>query len=192
MIRNMSLNKKLKMNELFANCLPFDNTLKARIGGEPPVIIENEIPKEYNFYAVLNHPDKMGMMISVLINNEFDVLLENNIYPNISVRVLEHEYSEIGTRKDKCIEELGIYSISEYSTNNESEFLFIKAGGEPRLIQPKKYFFEKLLEDNYSFLLQIEEEGYFDGMDYVFMYGALYLYRHNTTNEIIAGFWQTS
>lgn len=38
--------------------------------------------------------------------------------------------------------------------------------------------------------LQIDEEGYFQGMEYVFMYGALYLYRHKVTGEIIAGFWQ--
>jgi hypothetical protein len=187
----MSLNK-LNMNELFAICLPYDNTLKARIGGEPPVIIENKIPDDYNFYAVVNHPDKKETMLSIMIHNNFDLLLENNIYPNISVKVIEHDYSDIGTRKDKSIAELGVYSISDYSAKNESDILFIKVGGEPRLIQPKSYFYEKLVNDNFSFFLQIEEEGYSEDMDYVFMYGGLYLYKHNVTNEVIAGFWQYS
>ncbi|WP_264530569.1 hypothetical protein [Flavobacterium sp. N502540] len=180
------------MNELYATCLIYDKTLEARIGGNPPKVIENDIPEDYNFYAVINHPEKQDKMLSIIIHNNFDVLLENNIYPDISVKVIEHEYSEIGDRKDKVIEDLGICSISNYSTENLSEFLFIKVGGEPRLIQPKSYFYEKLEKGGYSFFLQIEEEGYYDGMDYVFMYGALYLYKHNITGEIIAGFWQYS
>jgi hypothetical protein len=49
------------------------------------------------------------------------------------------------------------------------------------------------LENNsYSFFLQIDEEGYSDELDHVFMYGALYLYKHNITGKVIAGFWQCS
>jgi len=83
-------------------------------------------------------------------------------------------------------------SISDYSENQGNNFLFIKVFGEPRLIQPKSYYFEELGNKNYSFFLQIEEEGYIDNMDYVFMYGALYLYKHNETGQVIAGFWQCS
>ncbi|WP_160140092.1 hypothetical protein [Chryseobacterium sp. c4a] len=179
------------MKELFANCLPYNSDLKARMGGNPPEIIEDVIPENYNFYAVLNHPDKRDMMLSVLIYDNFDILLDKNIYPEIAVKVLEHKYSEMGTRADKSIPSLEVSSISDYS-ETESEFLFIKVGGEPRLIQPKKYFYEKLEEEDYFFFMQIEEEGYRDGLDYVFMYGALYLYKHKVTNEVIAGFWQYS
>ena len=39
----------------------------------------------------------------------------------------------------------------------------------------------------------IDEEGYIEGVfDDVFNFGALYLYKHNDTGEIIAGFWQCS
>jgi len=179
------------MKELFANCLPYNSNLKARMGGNPPEIIEGEIPYNYNFYAVLNHPDKSDKMLSILIYDNFDILLENNIYPEIAIKVYEHEYSDMGTRVNKSIPSLELSSISDYSESRD-EFLFIKAGGQPRLIQPKNYFYQKLEEDGYSFLLQIEEEGYRDGLDYVFMYGALYLYKHNITNEVIAGFWQYS
>ena len=80
-------------------------------------------------------------------------------------------------------------SISDYSENQENNFLFIKVLEEPRLIQPKSYYYKELENDNYSFFLQMEEEGYTDNMDYVFMYGALYLYRHNETGEVIAGYF---
>lgn len=180
------------MNDLYATCLIYDKTLKARMGGNPPKAIENNIPNDYNFYAVINHPEKQGKMLSIVIHNNFDVLLENNIYPNIFIKVIEHEHSEIGERTDIAIPQLGICSISNYTSDNTSEFLFIKMGKEPRLIQPKSYFYNKLEEDNYSFFLQIDEEGYPDNFEYVFAYGALYLYKHNVTGEIIAGFWQYS
>lgn len=121
------------MKELFASCLPYDNSLKARMGGNPPKIIENMIPDHFNFCAVSNHPEKNGIMLSILINDNFDILLENNIYPEIEVRVIEHEYSEIGTKADKSIQNLEMSSISDYSLENESDFLFIKVGGEPQL-----------------------------------------------------------
>ena len=88
--------------------------------------------------------------------------------------------------------DLSVNSISNYYYPQDSDFQFIKIGGEPRFIQPKYYYVEKLEEDGYSFYLQIDEEGYRDGMGCVFMYGALYLYKHNVTGEIIAGFWQCS
>lgn len=69
------------MKELFANCLPYDSNLKARMGGNPPLVIESIIPDDYNFYAVLNHPDKSDKMLSILLYNDFDILLKNNIYP---------------------------------------------------------------------------------------------------------------
>ena len=48
--------------------------------------------------------------------------------------------------------------------------------------------------DSISFL-QIDEDYYPDGVisgDYVLGYGAMYLYKHRKTNEIIVGFWQYS
>ena len=108
------------------------------------------------------------------------------------MKVIEHEYSEIGTCSEKSIKELSANSISDYYYPQDSDFQFIKIGGEPRFIQPKYYYLKKLEEDGYSFYLQIDEEGYRDGMNYIFMYGALYLYKHNVTSEIIAGFWQCS
>jgi len=178
------------MKEKFAKCLPYDNNLKGRIGGAPPKLIEKLILDQYVFYATLVHPEKDKIMISILIHKDFDILLENNIYPKIEVQVVEHEYSEEGN-SDKRHSELGKGSISEYE-DSQGKFLFIKVFGEPQFIQHKNYYFEDLEKDGYSFFLQIDEEGYSDDLKCVFMYGALYLYKHNTTEMIIAGFWQYS
>lgn len=177
---------------MFAQCIPFNDNVRGRIGGNPPKFIEEKISDDYRFYATLVHPEKEDVMLSIIIHKDFDTLLERNIYPSIEVRVIEHKYSEIGRNTDKRILDLGINSISDYSQKQGNNYLFIKVLGEPRLIQPKSYYDKELKNDNYSFFLQIDEEGYSDNMDYVFMYGALYLYKHNETGEVIAGFWQYS
>ena len=39
----------------------------------------------------------------------------------------------------------------------------------------------------------IDEEGYIEGVfDDVFNFGAIYLYQHKETKEVVAGFWQCS
>lgn len=180
------------MNEQYAKCIPFDANVKGRIGGNPPQIVENSIPDGYLFYATLVHPEKENRMLSIFIHGDFHTLLHNKIYPSVAVKVIEHEYSEMGTRSEKSIKDLSVNSINNYYYPQDSDFQFIKVGGEPRFIQWKDYYYEELEKDGYSFYLQIDEEGYRDGMGDVFMYGALYLYKHNITGEIIAGFWQCS
>jgi hypothetical protein len=180
------------MKELFAKCIPFDNNVKGRTGGNLPQLVEERIPDEYMFYTTLVHPEKENMMLTILIHNDFETLIENNIYPSVAVKVIEHEYSEMGSNLDKAITGLSINSISDYKEIQDSDFQFIKVGGEPRFIQYRDYYYEELERNGYSFFLQIDEEGYSQDMEYVFMYGALYLYRHNVTGEVIAGFWQYS
>lgn len=181
------------MNELFAKCVPFDSALKGRIGGNPPKLIEDQLPNEFQFYATLVHPEKENTMLSILVHKDFKTRIENSIYPSIAVNIIEHEYSETGTNMSKAMPELGVNSISEYN-NTPDDRLFVKAGGEPRFIQYKDHYYKKLQEDNYSFFLQIDEEGYSNGLakTYIFSFGALYLYKHNETGKIIAGFWQFS
>ena len=180
------------MTPLYAQCIPYNESIKGRIGGNPPINIETEIPKGYAFYATIVHPEKEDKMLSILISNDFEILIENNIYPSIAVKVIEHKYSEMGGDINKAITSLSVNSITDYKEIQDDDFQFIKVGGEPRFIQYKDYYYEELEKDGYSFFLQIDEEGYRENMEYVFMYGALYLYRQNITGEIIAGFWQCS
>jgi len=180
------------MTPLYAQCIPYNESIKGRIGGNPPINIETEIPAGYAFYATLVHPEKEDQMLSILISNDFEILIENSIYPSIAVKVIEHKYSEMGSDINKAITSLSVNSITDYKEIQDDDFQFIKVGGEPRFIQYKDYYYEELEKDGYSFFLQIDEEGYRENMEYVFMYGALYLYKQNITGEIIAGFWQFS
>jgi hypothetical protein len=183
------------MERLLAKCIPFDSNVKGRIGGNPPRIIEGQIPDKYKFYATLVHPEKENATLSILIHGNFDTLIGNNIYPSIAIKIIEHEYSDAGNNTDKKILTLGLGSISEYAKTRDDDFLFITIGGEPTFIQHESFYYAELEKDGYSFFLQIDEEGYIDDLGwkkYVFAYGALYLYKHNTTGEIIAGFWQYS
>ncbi len=76
---------------------------------------------------------------------------------------------------------------------------FIKVGGMPDLIQRESYFERNLLADGFSFILQVDENGYPDGFvldDYPFGYGALYVYarwrRPGCFEAVVAGFTQFS
>lgn len=184
------------MNELYAKCLPFDKNVKGRIGGNPPKCIEEQISSDYKFYATLVHPEKENKMLSILVHEDYHILIENNIYPLVAVKVVEHEYSEIGSNTQKKLDDLGMQSISTYiEITDKDDFLFIKVGGEPCFIQHEDFYYKELERDGYSFFLQIDEEGYSDELlkgSYIFNFGALYLYKHNITGEIIAGFWQWS
>ena len=180
------------MTPLYAQCIPYNESIKGHIGGNPPINIETEIPEGYAFYATIVHPEKEDKMLSICIAKDFEILIENNIYPSIAVKVIEHKYSEMGSDINKAITSLSVNSITDYKEIQDDDFQFIKVGGEPRFIQYKDYYYEELEKDGYSFFLQIDEEGYRENMEYVFMYGALYLYKQNITGEIIAGFWQCS
>ena len=140
------------MKEPFAECIPFDGNLKGRIGGNPPKSIEGQVPESYQFYATLVHPEQENTMLSILIHGDSHMLVENNIYPSVEVKVIAHEYAEPGTDTTKCILDLSVSSISDYSDKQESKFLFIKVNGPPRLIQPKKFYYKNLENNDYSFL----------------------------------------
>ncbi len=183
------------MKEVFAKCIPFNNNKKGRIGGNPPILIQNQVPNEYKFYATLVHPEKTNKMLSILIHQNFETLITNNIYPNIAVKVFEHDFSAESNFNEKSIKDISTASISDYKNQlNNDDFPLIRVGGEPVFIQHKDYY-KQLVNDNYSFLLQIDEEGYSDDLltgDYPFSYGSLFLYKQNATGEVIAGFWQYS
>ena len=101
------------MTPLYAQCIPYNESIKGRIGGNPPINIETEIPEGYAFYATLVHPEKEDQMLSILISNDFKILIENSIYPSIAVKVIEHKYSEMGSDINKAITSLSVNSITD-------------------------------------------------------------------------------
>ncbi|MDM1507706.1 hypothetical protein HX079_18305, partial [Myroides odoratimimus] len=102
------------MKELFANSIPYDQKVRGRMGGNPPQIIENIIPEGYGFYTTLVHPEKNDKMLSILIVKDFDELVDNNEYPNIKIKVIEHDFSEMSSNDNYCLEKLDMFSMSEY------------------------------------------------------------------------------
>ena len=81
------------MNERYAKCIPFDKNVKGRIGGNPPKCIEGQIPSDYKFYAILVHPEKENVMLSIIIHQDYDTLIDNNIYPSIAFFILNKDRS---------------------------------------------------------------------------------------------------
>ena len=138
------------MNERYAKCIPFDKNVKGRIGGNPPKCIEGQIPCDYKFYATLVHPEKENIMLSIIIHQDYDTLIDNNIYPSIAVKVIEHEFSEIGNCAEKRNASLDMCSISEYSEDKDSENILVKIGGEPSLIQDEESYYKELEKHGFS------------------------------------------
>jgi len=109
------------------------------------------------------------------------------------MKVFEHSFSEESNNDSYTLEGLRKSSIVGFEQVEDDEFGFITCAKRPQLIQDEDYYFEKLKEEGFDFLLQIDEDYYPDGVitgNYILGYGAMYLYKHRITNDIIVGFWQ--
>jgi len=83
-------------------------------------------------------------MISIFIPEDYEEYLENNIYPNCSIKVLEHPISiesvkDMFTNPGLIKHAISDGALSDDEKSREQSFL-IKVGVNPRLIQN---------EDNY-------------------------------------------
>lgn len=166
-----------------------------RIGGNIPYYLleKAEVITGYNFYITFQNPDNIDEYISILVPKSYDTMIDNNIYPNCSVKVLTHKFSEESDNIEYTIESITKSVIEGF--NKSEEFNFITKSDNPNLIQDEDYYSEALGKDNYTFFVQIDEDYYPENLingNYIFGYGALYLYKHKKTSEIIAGFWQYS
>ncbi|AWB44913.1 hypothetical protein DCC85_12245 [Paenibacillus sp. CAA11] len=159
------------------------------IGGNAPEFFDDQPdlihvgnPK-YVFYLSLVHPFKPESMISIFIPEDYDEYLENNIYPNCSIKVIEHPISTESAKAVFTNPGLVKHTISDGELSHDDQSMdqsfLIKVGGNPRLIQNEDYYFAKLKEESFTFLLQVDEEGYpetllQDGCNYPFGFGSLY------------------
>ncbi|WP_259391502.1 hypothetical protein [Paenibacillus sp. 1011MAR3C5] len=108
--------------------------------------------------------------------------MENNIYPNCSIKVLEHPIStesvkDMFTNPGLIKRAISDGALTNYEKSMDQSFL-IKVGGNPRLIQNKDYYFTKPKEESFSFLFQVDEDGYpetllQDDYSYPFGFGSL-------------------
>lgn len=179
------------------------------IGGNAPEFFDNrsddlhEGGHSYVFYLSLVHPFNPERMISIFIPEDSEVLWENNIYPDCSIKVIEHPVSSESVKTTFTNANLIKHCISSGQLINEEESMdqsfLIKVGGHPRLIQDEDYYFTKLHEESLSFFFQVDEDGYPDTLiegdsSYPFHFGSLYIYAQIGTKvqHPRAGFWQFS
>ncbi|MCY7561181.1 MAG: hypothetical protein E7L01_04570 [Paenibacillus macerans] len=115
---------------------------------------------------------------------------------------IDHPMTSESTRDIFTHSELIKHSISggEIIADKKSmeQSFLIKIGGTSKLIQDEDYYFTKLTEDSFEFMLQVDEDGY--TMDLVegnlpFNFGAIYVFANILNKEIrnpVAEFWQFS
>lgn len=180
------------------------------IGGNAPDFFDDrahlihEGTQKYYFYLCLPHPFDSESMMSIFIPEDYEEYADNNIYPNCSVKVMEHPISAESVKELFTHPGLIKHAISDGEISNDEKSMaqsfLIKLGGNPRLIQHEDYYFAKLTEESFSFFFQVDEDGYpdtllRDGYSYPFGFGSLYIFARMGTNEIqepVAGFWQFS
>ncbi|MDR1277479.1 MAG: hypothetical protein LBK02_01875, partial [Treponema sp.] len=72
----------------------------------------------------------------------------------------------------------------------------IKIGGEPALLQKEEYYYKDLINDNYQFIMQIDESEYLRDQiigNEPFNHGIIYFYgkiKESIIEELVGGFWQ--
>lgn len=176
--------------------LPDDNVI-GRIGGNIPAFFLDKLDdiQGHKFYLTVQNPDDGHEYITILIPEGYDDMIDKNIYPNCSVKVFTHTFSDESNNDAFTIKHINKAVIVGYDKVESEEFDFITKTEEARLIQSEDYYFDALQKDGCSFFMQIDEGYYPDELldgNYIFGYGALYLCKNISSGDIIAGFWQCS
>ena len=168
-----------------------------RIGGNIPIYFldKKEDIEGFKYYMTIQKPDNPNEYISIFIPDSYDTMIDNNIYPNCSLKVFTHSFSDESENRSYTLERLHRSSLMGYKEVENETFDFVTQAPNPKLIQDEDYYFKRLEEDGFAFYLQIDEDYYPEDLlsgDYILGYGAIYLYKHNKTGKIIVGFWQYS
>lgn len=66
-----------------------------RIGGNIPKILVEKAEEliDYVFYMMFQNYENNHEYLSIFVHKSFDERIDNNIYPNIAIKVFAHEYS---------------------------------------------------------------------------------------------------
>lgn len=191
------------MNELVTQKIilnPVDSFSINRLGGNIPAYFDNK-QDDINgmiFYGCFQHPLKNNLALSIFLPKDHDEMLENNIYPNCTIKIISHPESEESEITSFTNNDLNKIYFEPYKESYDDLPGLVKIGGSLELIQEEPYFYEALEQNGYSYLMKIDEDYYPDELlngSYPFNYGALYLYYKILENEnidVIAGFWQHS
>jgi hypothetical protein len=176
------------------------------IGGNRPSYFDDGFGKDlrehYIFLLIVQNPFNKDISYSIFIPSHSSIYFDNYKYPNSAIKLFEHPTSgesNIEERSDFFKNQMFIHHYKNCKDADalEEDYL-MKFGGKPNLIQNKTYYYQDLEKDGYKFLFQIEESGFskFLRDNYIFNYGALYVYAKNIENcavdDVIIGFSQFS
>lgn len=194
------------------------------LGGNAPEWFDDkkdlvdEPNRHYGFYCTFQLESPQSL--SIFIPENSDYLLENNIYPNCSIKAfvhpttkesengyfrLMHEKLAMNTKltayQRKFDYSMPVLAKTFITTNNvksEYEAAFLTIGEDIFYIQDENFYRQYLLNEGYEIWGYINEEGYYPLVlqtDFIrgnmpLSFGAMYLYKRG--NTIIVGYWQYS
>ena len=184
------------MNQIAKISPKAEDKIIGRIGGNIPDVFlaRKEDIEAYRFYMTFQNPDEPQTFLSIFIPADYGVMLDNSIYPNCSVKVFSHDFSKESDDDAYTLEGITKAYLTGYD-QVDGAFDFITKANTPVLIQDEAYYSAQLEKDGYRFFRQIDEDNDPEALlneGYIFGYGVLYLYRHEDSGEVIAGFWQYS
>lgn len=172
-----------------------EGNIVGRLGGNIPkcFLDKEEAIGGYDFYVSFQNPQEPDEYISVFVPKRYEIMIDNNIYPNCAIKVFTHKFSEESDNCEYTIKHIQKSNIIGYKQSDNPQFLTFSA--YPILIQEEDFYTSMLNKDSYIFFMQIDEDYYPMNVikgNYIFGYGALYLYKNIYNDKIIAGFWQYS
>lgn len=196
-----------------------------RLGGNAPKWFDDKRDSvdepgcHYGFYCTFKLKGT-ERSLSIFIPENLDRLLNDNIYPNCSIKAFTHptaeesadDYFRLMPEKPKAGERLTGYQrrfdysrpvlkkvfIAPCAEKPEDDAAFLTIGDDIFYVQDKDYYREALIKDGYEIWGYINEEGYYPlerEKEFIhgnmpLSFGAMYLYKRG--DEIIVGYWQYS
>ena len=84
------------MNQIAKISPKAEDKIIGRIGGNIPAVFlaRKEDIEAYRFYMTFQNPDEPQTFLSIFIPVDYEVMLDNSIYPNCSVKVFSNDFSK--------------------------------------------------------------------------------------------------
>ena len=174
---------------------------RSRVGGNAPAIMRERTGylETHRYLLTISGEDfdfLGGNDLSVFLKNDFVPYGDETSYPNVGIDCVIHSPSAASVDSLGRLKIIGEGRLMRMSDPQTHDGYFLKVGGTPELVQNEPSYERALLEDGYSFVFQVDENGFPDVFlngNYPFGYGALYVYgkfRDGRLSEVVPGFTQ--
>lgn len=175
----------------------------SRIGGAAPALdYEPGYLDRFRYLCTIAHshlPTVGGQDISVFVREGFLVSGDDTRYPDIGIDCVMHPPAQPRDDDLGRLADIGEAGLADAGAARDPEYSVIRIAEAPNLIQNEPSHAAALIEAGYSFLFELDEEGYDGGFlngSYPFNYGALYVYGRRDeaglVSEVVAGYVQFS